>query len=91
VPPPPLPEPPPGAEPPLPVTERDIERAVFALRRELGLRSLRRRLRCEELDGRSALALAERALELQTGWPAERPRRRRWPFRGARCAGRRAR
>jgi hypothetical protein len=88
-----MPHPPfPEAELPLRVTERDIERAVFALRRELGLRSLRRRLRCEHLDGRSALALAERALELQAGWPAERPPRRRWRLLGlARRSGCRAR
>lgn len=84
---PPMPQPPPDAEPPLPVTERDIERAVFALRRELGLRALRRRLRVEELDGRSALALAERALELQAGLPAEKSRRRRWLPRWAPTRG----
>ena len=49
----------------LPITELDIDRAVGALRRELALRALRRRLLDEELDARTALALSERALEIQ--------------------------
>ena len=47
------------------------------MRRELGLSDLRRRLRAEKLDGRTALALAELAIRLQAEPPPERPAPRR--------------
>ena len=61
----------------LAAAERDVERAVQAMRREMGLGYLRRRLRADKLDGRTALALADLAIGLQAEPPPERPAPRR--------------
>ena len=61
----------------LAAAERDVERAVRAMRREMRLGDLRRQLRAEKLDGRTALALADIAIRLQAEPPPERPTPRR--------------
>ncbi len=51
------------------VSEADVEVALGAMRRVVELRALRRRLLKPDLDGRTVLALVDRALELQRRRP----------------------
>lgn len=62
---------------PLAAAERDVERAVRRMRRETRLGELRHRLRADNLDGRTALLLADLAIQLQAEPPPERPAPRR--------------
>lgn len=47
--------------------EQDIDQAVSALKRELSWGLLRRKLLAKNLDGRTALALANLAIGIQKG------------------------
>ncbi len=50
----------------LEIREDDLEEALARFRRDLTLRSVRRRLLSEGLDGRTARALADVAVSLQS-------------------------
>ena len=50
---------------PLDIREDDLDRALTALKRDLTLRSVRRHLLSDGLDGRTARALADLAVSLQ--------------------------
>jgi hypothetical protein len=49
------------------IDEQDIDQAVSALKRELSWGLLRRKLLAKNLDGRTALALANLAIDIQKG------------------------
>ena len=66
-----------GAGSSLDTTERDVERALDAMRRGLALRGVRRQLLSPELDARAALQLSRLALQLQAEPQTLRPEPRR--------------
>ena len=49
------------------IDDRDVDQAVAALKRELSWGLLRRKLLAKNLDGRTALALARLAIDIQNG------------------------
>ncbi|MDJ0851210.1 MAG: hypothetical protein QNK04_22790 [Myxococcota bacterium] len=49
----------------LEIREQDLEEALARFKRDLALRSVRRQLLSDGLDGRTARALADAALSLQ--------------------------
>ena len=49
------------------IDKQDVDQAVSALKRELSWGLLRRKLLAKNLDGRTALALARLAIDIQNG------------------------